>query len=68
MTMRPASEIAANWMKLAVDLEARNLAQRIEIERLRDALKRIQNAPMVVDGGSIQWCRVVAQKALENRT
>ncbi|PTR06426.1 MULTISPECIES: hypothetical protein [unclassified Novosphingobium] len=46
----------------------RELALRGEVERLREAVQHIQNAPMVVDGGSIQWCRVVAQKALENRT
>lgn len=35
-----------------------------EIERLRAALERVQNAPMVIEGGSVQWCRNVATKAL----
>jgi len=40
MTLRPVGDIAANWMKLAIDLEARNLAQRMEIARLRETLER----------------------------
>lgn len=59
-----AAEIQEQALLLGKSAE-RELALRGEVERLRAAVQHIQNAPMVVDGGSIQWCRVVAQKALE---
>lgn len=40
------------------------LALAEERERMREALDRINKAPTVMDGGSIQWCRNLAAKTL----
>jgi len=76
MTLRPESDIAANWMKLAADLEARNLAQRMENERLRKALTLAANRldmwciAAIADGNEALRCKTAiwvdeARTALE---
>lgn len=39
-------------------------AMQEERDRLWEALERINKAPTVMDGGSIQWCRNLAAKTL----
>lgn len=39
---------------------------KAEVERLREALEGIENAPTTFDGGSIQWCRNKAGTALRS--
>jgi len=38
--------------------------QSTRIAELEEALRRIENAPTIWDGGSIQWCRNAASRVL----